>query len=474
MRPFIRSRFGRQSISSVLLVGCLTLTPLSGASGGDGVPRSVSKAPATHQQLKVVRVASSSEGQKLEDFCVDEQGRILVLLGPLDPNEPGTSVDGDENNSTLGAIARLLSGKKKRVPHFDSAVHVYDGDGNLAEKWPVGFSGQAINIGPDGTILVGGNGRVASFDTKGTKLLEAESPQMTYINNNPDEMRERAKEQLESDRAMYAESLKEFESQLEQLQKSKEKETEKKQAETKDGDESNPSPKDDEGGVVDLAGGLNEQNLKLFVDAYKRQLAALEKKTVEESLQEVTARARRIHAIAGSQDDIFITCPAMAGYGYGVWRTDRQFAQAKEIVKSLSGCCGQMDVQCQNGELYVCENSRHRVIRFDREGKEIAHFGKRDREGEGENFGGCCNPMNLCFNKHGDLYVSESNGVVKHFTPDGSYVGIVGVAKVNPGCKNSCVGVTADDNRLFYIDIDNSKIIILARSETVAAGNDQN
>jgi hypothetical protein len=158
-----------------------------------------------------------------------------------------------------------------------------------------------------------------------------------------------------------------------------------------------------------------------------------------------------------------VTCPAMQGYGYGVWRTNDKFGEAKEIVKSLSGCCGQMDVQCRDGDLYVCENSRHRVIRFDRDGKELAHFGKRDREGEGENFGGCCNPMNLCFSKQGNLYVSESNGVVKHFTPAGKYLGIVGVANVQPGCKNSCVAVTADDERLFYIDIEKSQIIVLTR-----------
>lgn len=125
-----------------------------------------------------------------------------------------------------------------------------------------------------------------------------------------------------------------------------------------------------------------------------------------------------------------------------------------------------MDVQCCDGELYVCENSRHRVIRFDRDGKEVAQFGKRDRTGEGENFGGCCNPMNLCFSKDGNLYVSESNGVVKHFTPSGKYLGIVGIAAVQPGCKNSCVGVTADDKRLFYIDVYKSQIILLTREES--------
>ena len=118
--------------------------------------------------------------------------------------------------------------------------------------------------------------------------------------------------------------------------------------------------------------------------------------------------------------------------------------------------------------MYVCENSRHRVLRLDRDGKQLGQFGKRDREGVGENFGGCCNPMNLCFNKDGNLYVSESNGAVKNFTPEGKYLGIVGVAEVQPGCKNSCVGVTANDDRLFYIDVLKSQIIILARSENVA------
>lgn len=463
MRPLNRLLSDRPRILFALIVTLLTFPEIPNTLAGEGVPKSLSKAAATHKQMKVVRVASSAEGQKLEDFCIDSEGRILVLLGPFDPNDPDSDVDGEETNSTLGAIARFIGGKKKRPPHFDSAVHVYDSDGNLSEKWAVGFSGQAINTAPDGTILVGGNGRVASFDVKGVKLCEAESPQMTYIKNNPEEMRERAKEQLESDRAMYAESLKEFENQLEQMKKAKE--AEKKPAEKK---------ADDEAEAIDLLGGLNEQNLKVFIDAYKQRVEALEKKTVEESLQEVTVRAQRIHAIAGSKDDVFVTCPAMAGYGYGVWRTNQKFEEAKEIVKSLSGCCGQMDVQCQNGELYVCENSRHRVIRFDRDGKELSQFGKRDREGEGENFGGCCNPMNLCFNRHGDLYVSESNGVVKHFTPDGSYVGIVGIANVKPGCKNSCVGVTSDDSRLFYIDIENSKIVILARKEAASDQTEQN
>jgi hypothetical protein len=412
------------------------------AVADESVPSSIKGAPATHKQQKILTVAKAESGEKLEDFCLDTKGRILALLGP---NDQGMGM-------SLSAIAGIFS---KKGSKFESAVHVYNAEGNLVSKWPVGFSGQAINTAPDGTIVIGGNGHVARFSADGEKLCEAESPQMTYINNNQDEMRERAKEQLESDKVTFAEQVKQFEEQLKELRKAKPKESGDKKSE-----KPNEAAEDGQEPEID------EKQLEQIVQSYKQHLKALEKKTVDQSLQEVLGRAKTTHSITASEREVFVSCPALAGYGFGVWRTDEKFGNAKEIIKSLSGCCGQMDVQCCKGELYVCENSRHRVIRFDRDGKEIGQFGKRDRTGEGENFGGCCNPMNLCFSKEGNLYVSESNGVVKHFTPSGKYLGIVGIAAVQPGCKNSCVGVTADDKRLFYIDVHKSQIILLAREES--------
>jgi hypothetical protein len=262
---------------------------------------------------------------------------------------------------------------------------------------------------------------------------------------------------------MYAQQVKQFEEQLAAL---KAKKKENKQGAKPKPDDAAP----DEAKPAEEAQAfqIGEQQIVQILKSYKEQTDRLEKQTVEQTLDQVLARAKRTHAIAASDKDVFVTCSALTGYGFAVWRTDEKFGEPKQIVKSLSGCCGQMDVQCHGGELYVCENSRHRVVRMDREGKELSHFGKRDREGEGENFGSCCNPMNLCFNKQGDLYVSESNGVVKHFTPSGKYLGIVGIAAVQAGCKNSCVGVTADDSRLFYIDAQKSQIIVLAREEKVS------
>jgi sugar lactone lactonase YvrE len=157
------------------------------------------------------------------------------------------------------------------------------------------------------------------------------------------------------------------------------------------------------------------------------------------------------------------------GYGYAVWRADRDFSNPKQIITGLSGCCGQMDIQTANNEVFVAENSRHRVVRYDRDGKQVGSFGKTDREGVGEGFGGCCNPMNLCFAADGALLVSESNGVVKKFTPDGKYETLVGIAEVPAGCKNSAIGISSDGQYVYYIDIQKSNIIQLARDTKTAA-----
>ncbi|MEX2187265.1 MAG: hypothetical protein WD875_10740 [Pirellulales bacterium] len=345
---------------------------------------------------------------------------------PLEPSDE-PAANADAKNATPANIA-------------GHEVRIFDAAGKELSRWPVGFAAEAINVAPDGTVLVGGNGKVARFSADGKKLTEAESPQMAFIRENTAEMRERAKEQLAADKAMVEEYVKTYEENVKSLADKKPEEL-------------TPEEKS------------QQQLFSAQVRAMKAYGEQINKKTVDDAVKEVTARALKTHSICASKHEVFIVCPAMAGYGYGVWRTDAKLANPTEIVKSLSGCCGQMDVQCHGDVLFVSENSRHRVAKFDRDGKELGAFGKRDREGEGENFGGCCNPMNLCFTASGNLYVAESNGAVKHFTPDGKFLGMVGVANVQPGCKNSCVAATADDKHMFYIDIQKSQIIVLTKQD---------
>jgi hypothetical protein len=144
------------------------------------------------------------------------------------------------------------------------------------------------------------------------------------------------------------------------------------------------------------------------------------------------------------------------------------FREPKQIISGLSGCCGQIDIQAAADGLYVAENSRHRVVKFDREGKRLDAWGKRDREGSAGGFGGCCNPMNLCFLPGGYVLTAESEGLMKRFTADGKYDGLLGTAQVSGGCKNVAVAVSPDGKHAYFYDQQGSQILIFDRADSAA------
>src|SRR5690606_10520444 len=125
---------------------------------------------------------------------------------------------------------------------------------------------------------------------------------------------------------------------------------------------------------------LRITNLKTIYTQQLERLRKQQDRTIESVIETMTARLKQVNAITTSGEDVFIACPMSKGYGYAIWRTDQSFASPKQIVKGLAGCCGQMDIQASGGEVFVAENSRHRVVRYDREGKQVGRFGKTDRE----------------------------------------------------------------------------------------------
>lgn len=74
--------------------------------------------------------------------------------------------------------------------------------------------------------------------------------------------------------------------------------------------------------------------------------------------------------------------------------------------------------------------------------------------------------MNLCFLKDGEIVTSESEGLVKRFSPTGEFLGLIGKAKVSGGCKNVAVAASPDGKRIYFYDLQGSKIIILTQRET--------
>jgi sugar lactone lactonase YvrE len=124
-----------------------------------------------------------------------------------------------------------------------------------------------------------------------------------------------------------------------------------------------------------------------------------------------------------------------------------------------------MDIQARDGKIYAAENARKRVICYDRDGKQLASWGKNERGGP-EGFGSCCNPMNLRIGSDGNVYTSESNvGRIKRFTPEGKFLGLIGAAEIVPGCKHVAIGVNADASRVYLLDITRWQVVLLTKKE---------
>ena len=154
-----------------------------------------------------------------------------------------------------------------------------------------------------------------------------------------------------------------------------------------------------------------------------------------------------------------------------IYRFNRDLTDAKKIIEQQYGCCSHIDMQVMNGELLIAENSRHRVNRFDLDGKSLGRWGKRDRTGI-EGFAACCNPVNIDIGPGNTLYTAESGiGRIKKYTPEGEYLGVVGYVDTTEFDRGSrlaaqtCyipIEVNKDASRVYVMDVRANLIRVLA------------
>lgn len=370
----------------------------------------------SHQLLKQVKITGKN-GQSLQTIAVDGKGRVLALVAP--PRHFG-----------------------KAEKNVSSEVHILDADGNKLSSLTVQFHANSVNAGPDGIIYVAGDGKLARFNQDGKAMGEVvELPFIKEMIKDEKGMKERAKKQIEAEKKSRELSLKTFKDRLEVL--------EKKEKAAKDKGE--PLSKTE---VTQL------QQYRLIVESLN---ASEQELPVEAVVADKISRAKIINSVSANEKDLFIVCGEVEGYGFSVWRMGLDLKDAKKIKSSLSGCCGQMDVQCCGEDIVIAENTRHRFARYDRDGKEIATGGKRGKETEPGCFGGCCNPMNVKA-LGTDILTAESEGIVKRFGPTGEFKGIVGGVSISGGCKNVAVGASPDGSRVYFCDQPGSQVMILAES----------
>lgn len=380
---------------------------------------------APFKQEKTIKLPAS-EGSIL-GFCVLKSGQLVAIAGK---NERYGET------SIVGAIASAIGGAVKAPV---SKVVWLDTEGKVVTSAVLGFTPKAVNASPDGSVFVVGEGQISHYAVDGTLLAKSESPHLTEINAKRQEFETDVMERHAEEVASYKEQVDNFKDALKELEAKP---------------EADRTPREK----------TSYFQTKSMVAAYEQMLTAKEKQTREQVIDVALTRLKELHRVAVSDKDLFVVTHEATGYGFCVWRMTHDLKEPKKVISKLSGCCGQMDVQIAGEGLAVAENSRHRVVLFDRDGNNTKAFGETSRADVTKGFGGCCNPMNTCLDPKGCLLTSESNGLVKRYTVDGKFEEVLGAAKVTEGCKNSSIGISPEGTQLYYFDVEKGQILVLNRA----------
>ena len=373
----------------------------------------VAKIDGTHEQTSDIKLQSTDGKMRLQTMSVDAKGRILGLVAPP---------------KTFGAP----------VKDAVSEVHVVNPDGKTVAVWKVKYHANSINAGPDGTIYVAGDGKVAKFSPDGKELGIIELPHIKEMLSDNAGLRKQAEDQIKRQKEAFANAKKNFIDQKKKIEDKPEKdrtEIEKRQL----------------------------QQFDAILKSYEQSAKYYDELKVDTVLDQLTGRLRTINGVAISEKDIFIACGDTKGFGYAMWRMTHDFKEPKQVLAGIGGCCGQMDIQVSGTDLLVAENTKHRFARYTRDGKEIGGYGKRGKETDPDCFGGCCNPMNVRAGKNGDVYTAESEGIIKHFGAKGEFLGIIGQVSLSGGCKNVAVGASPDGSKVYFCDQPGSRIIVMTK-----------
>lgn len=390
-------------------------TPPSETSANDPPEKSLGR--PTHKQVHTIKINTDDLAEtSLNCFCLSPTGNVLAACG-----------------SETGEIREFTP------------------TGEFVTSWELDHKPEAINVGSDGNIYVAGAGQLLKLSPSGEVLLQQAAPHVAAITANPEKIREDIIEQTKQMREQFTDQIKTYKDMLTPLQ-------EKPEEERTDEDKQQIA--------------MFEQVIKQYEEMSEQYgTEELTEEELDEKVADSIAYKSRIASISEADGEVFIATGSMEGYGYDVWKMDTEFAVGEVIITGLRGCCGQMDVQCCKNGLFVAENSRHRVARFDTTGKEITSWGKQAREGL-HGFGSCCNPMNVAFGSDGSVYTAEDDtGRIKQFTPDGELIALIGKVDLVPGCKKVAISVDKEGKNIFMLDITRNEILVMDRlkpGETVS------
>jgi hypothetical protein len=431
MRTSKRTGFGQLLIVAVAVIGlcCGNLNAFAQESESGAID---ARSLPTHEQVGVIQVPGDISPLMLHTFCLAPNGNLLVATG----GERVASVFGDNGRRSTELFTE------------DRAILVISSDGEQLATWNVEMTPQAFDVAEDGTIFVGGDGRLARLSSNGIVEKMGDSPNAANLRSLP------AGLEVSADPAEETEEEKnQREAELARLRGEQKIAIEARRvaADEYHADETDEEKKQKFEYACDVVAEINplidEFSISPKLHAVQRRSAAMQ--------------TRSVKSIAVDGDDVFVCCQSVGGYMFDVWRTDRDFTSSKKIVTGLRGCCGNMYIQADEGKLWVAENARKRVIAYDRNGEELAEWGSSDRNAI-DGFGDCCNPMCIRIDPDGNVYTAEANlGHIKRFSPEGEFLGILGTAEILQGCKHFPIGISPTDDRVYMLNMSQTQVIVL-------------
>jgi|GEM_PF-909806 len=441
----IRKRF----LANLLCLGFLSIGPMACLTTAN-LQAFETKVDAvlspTHKQFKLFRPKHSSLDVTLQTFCLDSKGDIVAAV------------------STNGAVVNNET--------VNGLILFYSPDFELVQELPLDFAPSAVNYDIDGTLYVAGGGKVAKISSDGKVIKMNATPNLL----NVDSLRDKAKAKLEEERKSMSAS---YENQIAMIDKAiaiKNKNTKKQEEPKTEVDNNKPEDENTEAtetdGETDVAYieqltqiSMEElENMRKSYSEYLKQFA-VGQPIADEEVDSAIANMGQVRSIAIGDEDVFVTCPANLGYGYDIWRVNKELEEPKIVVKGVSGCCGQMDIQAKGKQLFVAENTKFRVGVYNQKGKLTSKFGNQDRSGK-TGFGSCCNPMNIRCCENGDVLTAESSiGTIKRFDAAGNLIATIGKAKIGGGCKHVALGHDPNLDRYYMMYEDEAAICVLVNQK---------
>jgi hypothetical protein len=248
---------------------------------------------ASHTEIATIEPVAGAGGDAIHNFCLNLDGNLLVCCGgdrqvyEVDPKDP--------------------AGYQMKTIAEPSEIRVVSPGGQLMRTWKLEFTPQAIAVHTDGTIYVGGDGRLAKLNQAGRVIQMVDAPAVAAAKPKAEDAAKAAGDAAESATAK-AEARAESKTVL--------------------------------GALLEVFGGGSSEQPQMDQEAME---------AMAQAQAEAMAQCKReVNGIAITEQDVFIACPQSQGYGFAVWRTDHEFGNAVQIVDGLRGCCGQMDVQARD------------------------------------------------------------------------------------------------------------------------------